>query len=386
VVVAQSVVGFRDGGGELLGDDRLGSGAAVARLIVEGVAGGAGEDDEGFVGVFHDETVALGAHGAAFGEDADADLVIYVALLEAVAVVVLVVGVAGHHERVGAERGRGGGVLAGETEREGDAVLARRGDAGDEGVIGRAGEGLAGVGRAIELEGDAGDGGVEIEPAAVAGGFAGRQGVVEAEVAERLVGAAVGPVEVAARAGHGLGGEVGGTFVVALGEEAADLGEAFIGLGAVGVGLRTAGPEGDVVELQALLGRATEDHGAHEDHVLIDERHARVGIRQRDLTVDAEGLVERSCSGIERNQFFQGRKENAGSMCRVAGPVGDSPKGCETGGKRITPDFLSRLRFECDDAVSRRHVHHAIHHDGCHLIEDLGRESGRGIDVAGGRL
>ncbi len=143
-----------------------------------------------------------------------------------------------------------------------------------------AGENLAGKSGVSDFEPHGGEGLTEIEFTTVVADLAGREGKIEMEVAERLVGVAVGRGAVEAGVGETL------RLVVApLANQAAQLGQVLPGVFAVGVGLRIAGPDGDIIELQTLAGRLPENHRAEAsvaDRQRLDPRVGRLAIPQHE--------------------------------------------------------------------------------------------------------
>ena len=154
-----------------------------------------------------------------------------------------------------------GGLERGErnSEIEGGGLLGlpdvASGVADDDDLIDWTGEDLAGVEQLAEAEGGGGDGGIEVElTPVVSGPIAAGQG--EKQVAERLVG------HLADGAGHEfLLRKILGGLVLTGGEESTDLRQGCACLGVRGI-VGAASPKSVLVELEAFVVDAAEDHGA----------------------------------------------------------------------------------------------------------------------------
>ncbi len=189
---------------------------------------------------------------------------------------------------------------------------------------GGAGEDLAGEADAVAHVGDRGDGGSEVERARVVGDVftadggcfgSGRIAKIEPQIPENLIGA----VEPAFPGGGGeaLVHELLGLDVTLLGEEAADLGEAGVGVGTV-VNGDAAGPHAGLVEHDAFAGGVAEEHGPEAS------------------VADGAGLGEMARGGLEaQNLGVRGGGDIGSCDAVTCGGGGREEKGChgEKGGR-----------------------------------------------------
>jgi hypothetical protein len=267
-------------GGEVLrggaGQVGLGGGAGVGdRAAGERFdVGGRRDEQQHLVGAAHAHGVAHGLERAAARDDLEPR-----GVADAGAAFAAVVELTGEQQTVrGADRSVGerrpysrsdGGALGPRKAGvEGEAARGAGGEPEDEGLGRGADESLARERYAGLFVGDPAHGLGEVERAAVTGHGRGGGGIREGEVqvAERLV-AAVGHVGPGAEAGPGAGaGKIGvherlGLVVFPREEQAADLGQGPVRVGAVGR-LRRAGPHAVLVQHDAFPGDAAVERGA----------------------------------------------------------------------------------------------------------------------------
>jgi len=127
----------------------------------------------------------------------------------------------------------------------------------------------------------------------------------------------------------------------------------------------------------ALAG--PEEVGSHQHDVPVEHGHAGVRDLEIDVAAVAERGVERAGVGTQGHQLSEAGEEDARAQRPVARPVGDAAERGEPVRQLVAPDLLPGLRLEGDDAMARRQVHDAVHHDRCHLLKDFER-AGRLVD------
>ena len=107
--------------------------------------------------------------------------------------------------------------------------------------------------------------------------------------------------------------------------------------------------------------------------VVVDHRHPGVGNAHRRLAPVAERGVELAGRRLQGHDLRQAREVDAGLVGVGGRPVGDAAERRQPLGQLVPPDLLAGLGPQGHHPVARREVHHAVHDDGRHLLEELGR-------------
>ena len=137
--------------------------------------------------------------------------------------------------------------------------------------------------------------------------------------------------------------------------------------------------------------------GAHHDDVVVHQRHRVVRHADIDRAALPEAVRRLAGRRIERDKRRAARGEDdPGRERPVTRPPGDAAARGRAGGGHVPPLLFPGRRIECDDAVRRREVHHAIDHDRRHLrvgapvvraavlaVQVVGPGAGKAADVRG---
>ena len=256
--VAGEQLARRDASAQRLGAGGLGVSSLEARGRGQAQGHGLGVDDV--------QSLLVDLHSAALclGRDLDREREPFSvpASLEAAGELEVVVGLRqvsapapGHEQAARRQRTHGKRLLAVQGDQEAELRRAVGGQADDDRLIRRAREDLAGEGGVADPVANADDGAVEVQLAAVV-----RRMLValhhEPQIAQRLI-----RLQVARPAHELLVGEVLGFLVAAIADELPHRRQVLERL-AVDRVVRPAGPEGILVQLDALGGHSPEDHAA----------------------------------------------------------------------------------------------------------------------------